>query len=168
MPHPSGIIGFRPGIATISLTLGGSIVGGDSNALMNDNITTKVTANRARLHNQSETSPYALQNLRGLEIFSKIFNPCFPLIIKMTLKTLEEFHRSKIPLFSHDRRMIAQMIIVTHTNVQSASITMKSPTSIDLPNPLPPSMLTPNLLNNSLITNPKTRESSCALGLSTK
>jgi hypothetical protein len=45
---------------------------------------------------------------------------------------------------------------------------MKSSTSIDLPNPLPPSMLTLNLLNNSLITNHKMRESSCALALSPK
>ena len=135
---------------------------------MNDNITTNVTRNRERLHNQSETSPYALQNFRGLAIFSNRFNPCLPLIIIMTLNTLEEFQRSNTPLFSHVLSIMAQMITVIQTKAQSASITIKSPTSIDLPNALPPSMLTPNSLNNSLNLNGTKWESSCALALSNR
>jgi hypothetical protein len=57
-PHPSGIIGFIPGIATSSLAVGGlAEEGGDISDVMNTRIKRIATINIENKQTHKETSP---------------------------------------------------------------------------------------------------------------
>ena len=56
-PHPSGITGFRPGIATSSLALGGGVCGGAIKAVMKAIIINSPTSSIDITQTHNDTSP---------------------------------------------------------------------------------------------------------------
>jgi hypothetical protein len=111
--------GFIPGIATSSLADGGSVSGGEIIAVMNAKIITNPTTSIDTTQTHSETSPYKRQNLRGLAVLSKSFNPLLLLTIKITPKTLVAFHLSSTPFLSQFLSRMYQTRIKRKIKVQS-------------------------------------------------
>ena len=56
-PHPSGITGFNPGIATSSLALGGGVCGGENSAVMNAITISSPTSSIEKTQTQRDISP---------------------------------------------------------------------------------------------------------------
>ena len=56
-PHPNGIIGLSPGMATSSLAVGGAAVGGLSTEVMNAKSMPMATKNIENRQTHSATSP---------------------------------------------------------------------------------------------------------------
>lgn len=96
-PHPSGITGFRPGIATNSDTEGGSGFGGAMIAKINMTMSIKATRNMANQQTHRLTSPYALQNFRGRLMNSRAFLPREVRTINTRNNTREAFQSSRRP-----------------------------------------------------------------------
>ena len=104
-------MGFKPGIATNSEGEGGSAKFGDSNAEINVNTSNNATIAIAAQQTHNETSPYARQNLLGLDIISSDLFPAEVRIIRITPNTLVASQSSSLPVRSQYRNNSHQAII---------------------------------------------------------
>ena len=117
-PQPNGIIGLRPGIATNSEGEGGSATFGENNAAINVNNSNNATISIAAQQTHNDTSPYARQNLLGLETTSNDLFPADVLIIKITPNTLVASQSSNLPERSQERNNNHQAIIAIRMTCQ--------------------------------------------------
>lgn len=136
-PHPNGIIGLIPGIATNSLAEGGLAVGGERRDDMKARIINSATINMQNKHTQRDASPYILQNRRGRATRSRVFNPLLLRTIKITPNTRVASHRSSVPFFSQTRRRMYQHSMRMKTNFQSASTDPHAPSMVRANTPSP-------------------------------
>ena len=136
-PHPNGIMGLMPGIATNSLAEGGLAVGGERRDETKARIINSATINMQNKHSQRDASPYILQNLRDRATRSRVFSPLLLRTIRITPNTLVASHRSSVPFFSHMRRRIYQHRIRMKTIFQSASTDPHAPSMVRANTPSP-------------------------------